>query len=482
MEKSIATHNANHLRFWLAVAVSTGCTVLAVSCICVVLFALAERSHIGTAEDLRRSVDLEASKTVVLGKTLADLTDLMRYQVCSNRHSVIIPKTFLTGILPTARSGYVVSSWDQSSGKTSVHFLSAALSIEKECLVSVSGVAIWESHRLFRSAQVAETIVLYSAPSLFFVRRDDCSVHKVLTSHVGAVLSTGVVDEYLVAYGSGTVQVGLVKNGALGWTREVAEGNYAVGSGDAAMVRLGDGRYAVSYVYLPSGGGVGTFEPVCVAVIELGRDHTKVSDVKITKMCTSRFVHCFGFAETDLNTLVGLCVDPEMDLHVVEVCRTFNSRLRLRKIMTPLSDFGGAHRVAGKYIFAAHARLSISTCLASAFVYDYAHNNITTTAGIINECTARVSGEASQHGNGMSVYTISTSSGFAVIHASREGARVVFARNGTDAGFQFMAAAGDGGYVVHVTAPRGEENKVWKFYPWMAGSYQDEKLNCTGVM
>ncbi len=505
------------LRLWCVVSIAAGSIALIVLLISAGTFAsvLSSRSH--SINDLTSSLDRTRNLTAGLNPPVRKLSDSLLFQACINRRSVKMERTYITKMAKIKNAGYVISTWDQPSHNTSVHFISDDLGTIKECHVHDKDEAkLLYLQRVFPSSN-ADRVVLYSPPNLFLVRREDCSVRKVTFAYpnetVGAVIETGVEGEYLVAYRAKAkaVRIGLVTSEkGLVWSKEISKEESAINFGNAQLLKLKDGRYALSYLQslsdlwnprgdhnisaairaklLASVANDTASKSSCVAIITLGANHL---DAKIVHKCTGQPIFAYGLVETDRKTMVGLGLAiteiQTLGLYVVEIANdltSFSTLLLVNNAISPAPGFGDALRISStKYVFAARLSGVVDMFSVYAYVYDYETNNITKQVALPNpestDCFYLLDSELVFFPHGGAVFTLNTCAGFAVVPVNGDTMFTNLKEN-----FKHMLPSKDGGYIVHTHEGR-ERNKIRKFYPWQdahLGEDEYKELNCTGVL
>ncbi len=461
-----------------------------------------------TKYGLSSSLASEQDTAANISKEIDNLRNFARYQACSNRHVAGIKADMITALERQPKVGYVASSWTTLGREMDVHFLPENLHGIKTCSIGAATYRdSWNTHRFFRSSTDNEA-VFYSYPTLYFIRKSDCRVRSLSFEdyNVTAVAEGRVAGEYLIVYGKrafmnyygpGAVNLGLVNSARkLAWSKKIAGDAYFVYDTETEMIKLKDGRYALSYTFCPpllqvrkdlinAHSKDPKYACVCIAIIEVGET---AEDVKTRKVYNDDIFHIFGLVEADNGNILGLGRQGE-DMIIVEVSKgltVVRSKLVAKKKAGHHLDYGGAYRVsATKYAFAAESVWGDESmeeeCYDNAFIYDYSTNTIAKSARfrVYNFYPTHSMNPAfSAYPNGGGVLAVGSWDGYLVLPANGK-ASVVRGGPRAGAGFWHMVAARDGGYLVH--RPSGDSlKKIWKLYPWQ--NEQEQELNCTGVL
>ncbi len=416
----------------------------------------------------------------------------IRYHACCTGYSATIRATHLTRIATQdPYAGYMISLWNQTDQKTSVQFYSETLQLQRTCHVDHvdANEEVWMSHWFFPVAD--EEAIFYSYPSLFFVRKRDCEKRSIKFGEdlVGSVLPIGKAGEFLVAYGTGTVNIGLVNSDRkLVWSKKIDGPNTYTFAGNSGMIRLKNGRYALTYYtnygspLQKSSASVGTMSTFCIATIEIAASHPTADSVQFKKVCGQGLMQSFGLIETGTGTILSLGVDSAWDLVVFEVHPTTlvaRVNLVLKETTGFFYNYGSAYRAsATRYAFSAGTRQTQDQdTYAEAIIYDYPSNRVVNSATLELETylqSPTIGSTLFGGGNTWNaVFTVGVHGGFAALPVGRGN---VIKRGNVSGEFWHMAATSDGGYVVH-SGGETMEKKVWKFYPW-----QNEREDCTDVL
>ncbi len=472
-------------KLYLMVVVASSLAVLSVLCATFGTFGTALNLRIQAADGLNLAIDVAKRDNQASAQTLRNLTGILRFQACCNRHSASIKATHITA-LSRAAGGYLASSWDTVAREARVHFFSDALAPRWNCPLGGSGVKReWTTQRFFPSSDSA--VIFYSDSTLYFVKSKDCSSRSVGFEKfdVRSVLDTSTPNEHLVLYsgadatGKLILRIGLVDSQRkLVWRKNFGNADYQVYNTETSFIRLADSRYA-----LAADDRSTTPSSVCIFTIDLGRQHTDESKVKITANCNRDFSHIYGMAETDSGNLLALGAEKQASHAVVlEISKnrnTFNTRLQLKEGFV-VRRFGEIYRVSKeKYAIAVEMCLAgEGKCRGEAYMYDYPANRITKSASINLHEFHPLGAWLSRYGDEGMVLMLNSRDGYIVLPAEGETS---FVWNVVDAGFLLMAAAKDGGFVVHRLNGEGQEQqKIWKSYPWLDGGR--EELDCSGVI
>ncbi len=465
-----ASGNTSKSGFWLVAALAGGCATLLILLISVCIFA----SGIS-----QRNRHIES-----LSQSLNDDEYALKYHACFNKYKATVNASYLSAITPFEDfSGYVVSALDKYGTTAHFHFFSPVLRLQRRC--SIDNLEYDMPIRVLRASRAE--IVVYIAPTLIFINPQTCAhSHISLGSgaQVAGVLSTKVRGEYLVVYANGAGYASLVNSTRqVVWTKKVERKEIIVYISNAEVLRLQDGRYAFAYMiagplpFLNSSAE----SYMCVSVFEARKD------ANVTKLCNKNYVQTFGLVETKAGSLLMLAghwAYTSGNIDLVEIYQNLTTMSVKQRILSNIEgfarDFGAAYKVSPtKFAFA--ASIINPDSVALILIYDYATNKFTRTVTLNmtgTYGTATMKSEITRlPGNGGTIFTVSTHSGFAAIPVNGGQG---FVREGLDTGFGLMAGSGDGGYVVHAednNIDGSEVRRIWKFYPWET----ETEVDCKGI-